>query len=96
MTEIQSALGILQLNYIKKWHMKEMKMLKIMNAARENKLFRVPNIPKHITHAFYKLYIFVNGGLKKRNKLLNEINKKGVPCYTGGCRRNLQRKSIWI
>ena len=95
LTEIQSALGILQLNYIKKWHMKRNEnATKIMNAARENKLFRVPNIPKHITHAFYKLYIFVNGGLKKRNELLNEINKKGVPCYTGGCSEIYREKAF--
>ena len=95
LTEIQSAIGILQLNYMKKWHKKRNEnAIKIMNAARENQLFRVPKIPEHISHAFYKLYIFVNGGLKKRNEILDKINKNGVPCYTGGCSEIYREKAF--
>ena len=91
----QSAIGILQLNYMKKWHKKRNEnAIKIMNAARENQLFRVPKIPEHISHAFYKLYIFVNGGLKKRNEILHKINKNGVPCYTGGCSEIYREKAF--
>jgi dTDP-4-amino-4,6-dideoxygalactose transaminase len=45
----------------------------------------VPTIPNHIEHAAYKCYIFVNGGSELRDKIMREINEKGVPCYSGSC-----------
>jgi dTDP-4-amino-4,6-dideoxygalactose transaminase len=46
---------------------------------------RVPTIPNYIEHAAYKCYVFVKGGVELRNKMMLEINEKGVPCYSGSC-----------
>jgi dTDP-4-amino-4,6-dideoxygalactose transaminase len=45
----------------------------------------VPIIPDHIEHAAYKCYVFVKGGVMLRDKIMMEINEKGVPCYSGSC-----------
>jgi dTDP-4-amino-4,6-dideoxygalactose transaminase len=45
----------------------------------------VPAIPDHIEHAAYKCYVFVKGDVELRDKTMMEINKKGVPCYSGSC-----------
>jgi dTDP-4-amino-4,6-dideoxygalactose transaminase len=45
----------------------------------------VPAIPDYIEHAAYKCYVFVNGGIELRDKMIVEINEKGVPCYSGSC-----------
>ena len=95
LTEIQSALGLIQLDYIKKWNKKRTENAKnIIQAAKKNNIFRTPIIPKHITHAFYKLYLFVNGGSKLRDELLYKINNQGVPCYTGGCSEIYREKAF--
>jgi dTDP-4-amino-4,6-dideoxygalactose transaminase len=74
---------------------KELKMQKtLFKQPKKNNIFRTPIIPKHITHAFYKLYLFVNGCSKLRDELLYKINKQGVPCYTGGCSEIYREKAF--
>jgi len=40
-------------------------------------------------HAFYKCYVYVDQNFLKsnwsRNKIIEEINKKNIPCYAGSC-----------
>ncbi|MCH6257893.1 DegT/DnrJ/EryC1/StrS aminotransferase family protein [Puniceicoccaceae bacterium K14] len=90
MTEIQGAIGRIQLSRMQEWHKARTKnALAILNIAGEIDLFRVPKIPAHITHAWYKCYTFVNKSLLKpgwnRDRIINEINALGVPCYSGSC-----------
>ena len=40
---------------------------------------------KGCVHAAYKCYVFVKKHCGNRDKILSEINKKGVPCFTGSC-----------
>ena len=42
-------------------------------------------IPSYIEHAAYKCYVFVKGGIEFRDKIMREVNEKGVPCYSGSC-----------
>lgn len=86
MTEIQATIGRIQLKKMSKWHNKRFSNMKmIQNAAKECSILRVPNIPKEIDHAAYKCYVFVKGNASLRDKIIEEINKKGVPCYSGSC-----------
>ena len=61
----------------------------IWNAAKQCKGLRVPSILNHIEHAAYKCYVFVELDKLKddwpRNRIINEINTLGVPCYSGTC-----------
>jgi len=86
MTEMQAAIGRIQLKRMPDWHKKRLSNASsIWNAAKQCKGLRVPAIPNHIEHAAYKCYVFVKGGVELRDKMMMEINEKGVPCYSGSC-----------
>ncbi len=86
MTEIQAVIGKIQLRKMFEWHNKRLNNAnQIWNIASKCEVFRVPNIPDYIDHAAYKCYIFVKGGVVLRDKILSEINERGVPCFTGSC-----------
>ena len=90
MTEMQGVIGRIQLKRMSDWHAKRFaNAYKIWNIAQLCKGLYVPTIPDYIEHAAYKCYVFIKlKKLKKgwdRNKVLKEINKQSVPCYTGAC-----------
>jgi dTDP-4-amino-4,6-dideoxygalactose transaminase len=68
------------------WHKKRLNNANcIWNAAKKCKGLRVADVPEYIEHAAYKCYIFVEGGIEIRDKMITQINEKGVPCYVGAC-----------
>ena len=86
MTEIQAAIGRIQLKRMSVWHKKRLSNARnIWNAAKQCEILRVPDIPDYIEHAAYKCYVFVKGGVLLRDKMMKEINKKGIPCFSGSC-----------
>ena len=86
LTEMQSAIGRIQLKKMPKWHAKRTKNAElIMNKLRQSNLFRVPKIPTEIEHGFYKLYAFVNGGVDVRDKVLDKFKVLGIPSFSGSC-----------
>jgi len=86
MTEMQAAIGRIQLKRMSDWHKKRLNNANsIWSAAKKCKGLRVPVLPDYIEHAAYKCYVFVNGGVELRDKIMKEINEKGVPCYSGSC-----------
>jgi len=86
MTEMQAAIGRIQLKRMSDWHKKRLSNANsIWSVAKQCKGLRVSTIPSHIEHAAYKCYVFVKGGVELRDKMMMEINKKDVPCYSGSC-----------
>ena len=86
MTEIQATIGRIQLKKMTYWHETRLaNAKKIWSTAKKCKGLRVPSLPNHIKHGAYKCYVFVEGSVEFRNKLIKIINKKGVPCYSGSC-----------
>ena len=86
MTEMQAAIGRIQLKRMPDWHKKRLSNANsIWNAAKQCKGLRMPTIPDHIEHAAYKCYVFVSGSVELRDKMMREVNEKGVPCYSGSC-----------
>lgn len=90
MTEIQAAIGRIQLKRISDWHEKRLNNAQVIwNTAKNLKGLRVPNIPDYIEHAAYKCYVFIEPSQLKtewsRDRIMNEINQRGVPCYSGSC-----------
>jgi len=86
MTEMQAVIGRIQLNRMSDWHEKRLNNANsIWAAAKQCKGLRVPVLPDYIEHAAYKCYVFVKGGVDLRDKMMMEINEKGVPCYSGSC-----------
>ena len=90
MTEMQATIGRIQLKRMPDWHNKRINNANnIWNTVKECKGLHVPNIPYYIEHAGYKCYVFVElNQLKEdwsRDRIINEINASGVPCYSGSC-----------
>ena len=86
MTEMQAAIGRIQLKRMSEWHKKRLSNAKIIwVAAKQCRGLRVPNLPDFIEHAAYKCYIFLFCDAELRDKIMMEINAKGVPCYSGSC-----------
>ena len=89
-TEMQSAIGRVQLQYMPVWHQSRREnAFEILAAARACKGLRVPLVPEAYEHAWYKLYVFVQTESLRsewsRDRILAEINARGVPCYVGSC-----------
>jgi dTDP-4-amino-4,6-dideoxygalactose transaminase len=90
MTEMQATIGRIQLKKIPYWHKKRLDSAnKIWKSVDSCDAFIVQKTPKHMEHAAYKCYVYVNSeNLKKdwnRDKIIKEINNLGVPCYSGSC-----------
>ena len=90
MTEMQAAIGRVQLTRMPEWHTRRLEIANtIWSAASGLPGLRVPVVPDHIEHGAYKCYVFVeldrlNAGWD-RDRIMVEINDLGVPCYTGSC-----------
>ena len=90
MTEMQAAIGRIQLKRMPEWHKRRLEIANtIWSAARALSGLRVPEIPDHVEHAAYKCYVFVRPDALKsgwdRDRIMAEINELGVPCYSGSC-----------
>src|SRR3546814_2165278 len=63
--------------------------LRIWNAARHIPGLRAPTLPSYCRHAAYKCYVFVEPDMLAegwtRDRIAQEINERGVPCYQGSC-----------
>jgi len=90
MTEMQAAIGRIQLQRMASWHKsRSANAESILSECRQFISLRVPEIPAFIEHAWYKCYVFIQPEhLKKgwdRDRVMAEINQLGVPCYSGSC-----------
>ena len=91
MTEMQAAIGIIQLKKIPQWHKKRSDNANAILAIAEKfpNILRAPRPHDTIEHAWYKVYLFVKPeGLSSgwsRDRIIDEINLLGVPCFTGSC-----------
>ncbi|MFC1500320.1 DegT/DnrJ/EryC1/StrS family aminotransferase [Candidatus Zixiibacteriota bacterium] len=90
MTEMQAALGRIQLKLLPEWLNTRRRNAKILN----DRFSIIPalrtTIPgPEIEHAYYKYYVFVqpnelNSGWN-RDRIMEAIIAEGVPCGTGSC-----------
>lgn len=90
LTEMQSAVGRLQLRKMAKWTETRLDYAtQIWDTAQSLKGLRVPQVPAHILHAAYKCYVFVDESALvegwNRDRIMNEIVGRGVPCFSGSC-----------
>jgi len=90
LTEMQAVIGRIQLKRMGDWIDKRQAHGELIDSACANfESLRVPIVPAYIEHARYKHYIFVRPELLKnewsRDRIVQEINLLGVPCYQGSC-----------
>lgn len=90
MTEMQAAIGRIQLRRMPAWlAARTANAERIWNTAAALPGLRVPRAPQSMVHAAYKCYVFVEPEQLKpgwdRDRILDEISQRSVPCYSGSC-----------
>ncbi|WP_372836331.1 DegT/DnrJ/EryC1/StrS family aminotransferase [Pontibacterium sp.] len=90
MTEMQAAIGRIQITRMTEWHNARIEnAAKIWQVACQQPGLSTPDVPEYIEHAAYKCYVFVEPDKLKlgwdRDRVIDEICKLGVPCFSGSC-----------
>jgi dTDP-4-amino-4,6-dideoxygalactose transaminase len=90
MLELQAAIGRVQLKHMEQWHQQRVaNSTRIWECASQLDGLNVPRLPRFIEHAAYKCYIYVAPEKLRlgwsRDRILVEIQKRGVPCAQGSC-----------
>ena len=97
MTEMQAAIGRIQLSRMKDWSSKRLANANLIwNVAKNLEGLRVPILScvgcqntcdnnNGCIHAAYKCYVFVKGTGSDRDAIQTRINERGVPCFSGSC-----------
>lgn len=90
MMEVQAVIGRIQLRRMADWHGRRLaNAQKIWDCARKLPGLRVPEIAEGSLHAAYKCYVFVEPQRLvdgwDRDRVLDEIAMRGVPCFSGSC-----------
>lgn len=94
MLEMQAAIGRIQLKQMADWTAARTRHANILrDAARPfagvDGIVRMPELDPQSIHAEYKFYLYVKpeklGTGWDRDKIVAEMNARGVPCYQGSC-----------
>lgn len=90
LTEMQSAIGRIQLTRMAEWFEKRNSNANTIKAALAKfDCIRLIKVPDYIEHAQYKYYAFIKPELLNRqwsrDRIVNEVNTLGVPCFQGSC-----------
>ncbi|MGO2342744.1 DegT/DnrJ/EryC1/StrS family aminotransferase [Vibrio litoralis] len=99
MTEMQAAIGRIQLQRMPQWTANRQANAKLIdNAVADLSIVRRVNVPDDVEHAEYKHYLFVkpeqlNEGWS-RDRIVDEIVKQGVPAFQGSCSEVYKEKAF--
>lgn len=90
MTEVQAAIGRLQLKKLPAWvRIRQQNAYRLNQALSNFPALRLTIPPETISHAYYKYYAFVRPELLKpnwnRDRIMKMIQDRGVPCFVGSC-----------
>jgi len=90
MTEMQAAIGRLQLQKLGGWHSKRnANAAQIAMALSKFPAINVPRPDDETRHAYYRLYAFVDQAQLApgwdRDRIMQEISSLGIPCFSGSC-----------
>jgi dTDP-4-amino-4,6-dideoxygalactose transaminase len=90
MTEMQSAIGRVQLAKLQKWvEIRRRNADILLRGLSPMRALRLPKPPEEIGHSHYKYYAFARPeGLREgwsRDRIMSAIQAEGVPCFSGSC-----------
>jgi len=90
LTEMQSAIGRVQLRKLPEWTNTRKRHASILSDAfAQIPALRVTVPPEGIGHAYYKYYAFLKPELCRegwnRDRIMNAVVAEGIPCFSGSC-----------
>jgi len=90
MTEMQSAIGRIQLKKLPSWlEQRRENATTLLLALRGVSGLRIPEIPEAISPAFYRVYVFIDTSRLKqgwnRDRVVSTLKGRGIPCSQGSC-----------
>lgn len=99
MTEMQAAIGRIQLTRMTDWTAsRKANALKINEVADKFDCVRHIDLGDNFKSAYYKHYLFIKPEqLKKdwsRDLIIQALNEQGVPCYSGSCSEIYREKAF--
>ncbi|UXZ55428.1 DegT/DnrJ/EryC1/StrS aminotransferase family protein [Halomonas sp. 7T] len=108
MTEMQAVIGRIQLKRMPEWSViRQTYAQRIWQAAADCPGLRVPSltsetasssVSKNSQHGAYKCYVFIEphqlAAGWDRDRILKEINQRGVPCFSGSCSEVYREKAF--
>lgn len=90
MLEMQGAIGRIQLGRLASWTSRRRAIAeRIAATCRDFAALRVPTVPAHMEHAYYRLYAYVRPDRLaagwSRDRIVEAVKAEGVPLYQGSC-----------
>jgi dTDP-4-amino-4,6-dideoxygalactose transaminase len=100
LTEMQAAIGRVQLSKLSKWLKKRRKnALYLLKKLSDLDCLILPEFPDYIEHSFYRVYVNLNLEKLKnswdKDRVIHEINKAGVACFQGSCNEMYKEKAFF-
>lgn len=99
MTELQAAIGRLQLHKLPEWCDRRRANARVLiDALKSAPGLRIPEPPPHSQHAYYRFYAYVETGKLRagwsRDRIVAEVSAGGVPCFSGSCSEIYREKAF--
>lgn len=99
LTEMQSAIGRVLLKKVPEWLAKRRAHVQyLMERLQYVPGLRVLRPPAHIQAACYKYYVFIRPERLKpgwnRHRIMVEVERQGVPCFSGSCSEVYEEKAF--
>jgi dTDP-4-amino-4,6-dideoxygalactose transaminase len=99
MTEMQAAIGRLQLRKLDGWvDQRRRNTAVLVSALQALSLLRIPQPDAVYHHACYKFYAFVQPQKLRpgwtRNRIIETLNTRGIPCFGGSCSEVYREKAF--
>ncbi|HWI40208.1 MAG TPA: DegT/DnrJ/EryC1/StrS aminotransferase family protein [Verrucomicrobiae bacterium] len=90
LTEVQSAIGRVQLRKLPEWTRLRNRNAAILTDALDGcPALRLTLPPEEVGHAYYKYYAFVRPEMLlpewSRDRIISEVTAAGIPCFSGSC-----------
>lgn len=99
LTEMQSAIGRVQLRRLPEWRAcRQRQATRLSEALADLAAVRVPLPPAHVEHAWYRFHAFVRPGALaagwSRDRILAELEALGLPALSGSCSEIYRERSF--
>ncbi len=99
LTEVQSAIGRVALKSLPQWVQRRQRYAALLGEGLDKlSALRVTRPSSEFEHSYYKYYAFVRPEALKsgwsRERILQEIERAGVPCFTGSCSEIYREKAF--